>query len=113
MPSSLLFDNKGNLFISYYGIREIGFSILDTNGNWQHYSKSNSKLPDNSIAEMKMDKSGNIWMTTDKGLVKYNNLEITAYQLRDESLENLLYGIAIEDNTIWITSCFGLIKFNE
>ncbi|MBP1672325.1 MAG: hypothetical protein H6Q25_140 [Bacteroidetes bacterium] len=113
IPSALCFDQNGNLFIGYYGNGDIGFSILDTNGHWQHFSTFNSDLPSNSIRDIKMDELGNLWMCSDDGLVKYTNGEIISYNLRKDYDENFLYYLAIEDNTIWITSCFGLIKFNE
>jgi ligand-binding sensor domain-containing protein len=113
IPTALCFDQIGNLFIGYYGNGEIGFSILDTNNHWKHYSKSNSDLPDNSICDIKMDKYGILWMTTNKGLVKFDNGVISSFNLRDNIDENYLYNIAIEENTIWISSSFGLIKFNE
>lgn len=110
---SLKFNKKGDLFIGYGGNAEGGLSILDIKGKWQHFNKNNSNMPDNMVRDIEFDKEGNVWMATNNGLVKFSHGIITPYYFRKGQYQNVLMDIAIQDNTIWIASTFGLIKFDE
>lgn len=63
----------------------------------------NSNLPSNTIYNIKCDKAGNLWIATDKGLVKYDGTNFKVFNLQngfpDNEVVNLFYDEAI--NSIW------------
>lgn len=110
---SLKFLNKGKLFIGYGGNADGGFSILE-NTNWIHYNKSNSKLSDNMVRDIEIDGNGVYWLATNDGLNKVDKDGlITPIFFYEEHNVTMISDIAIEGNTIWVATNFGLIEIKQ
>ena len=73
------------------------------------YNIDNSSLPSNSIRCIDIDKFGNKWIVTDKGLVKFNGSEWIVYNDLTSG-----YCIAIDkDNIKWIGTVEGVLKYDD
>jgi ligand-binding sensor domain-containing protein len=45
-------------------------------GNWTYYNTRNSGLPDDWVNAIAIDKQGNIWIGTGKGLAKFDGMKL-------------------------------------
>lgn len=67
------------------------------------FNTANTSLPSNNIYKILCDKNGNVWLGTDKGLVKYNGTNFKIFNtqngLADEDVVNLFY--EPKENNIW------------
>jgi len=67
------------------------------------FSVENSNLPSNNIYKILSDDDGNIWLGTNKGLVKYNGTDFKTFNtqkgMADDDVVNLFY--QKEENHIW------------
>src|SRR6187549_529855 len=81
---------------------------------YTEYNISNSGIPSNNITDVILDASGNKWMTSDNGLVKFDGVLWTVYNTSNSALptNNLLNLKMDGSNNFWISSASGLIKFN-
>lgn len=80
-------DNEGNL---WFGTMASGIDKLDmTTGKFTNYSTTDG-LPGNSITSILVDSVNNLWIATDKGLVKFNpkTKEIVVFDPKD-GLQNM------------------------
>ncbi|GAB5380221.1 MAG: EAL domain-containing protein [Aliiglaciecola sp.] len=69
-PSNVLLDDFGTLWISYPGH---GLYGLDpTTFEQKYFFNSNNLLPTNMVFGLNKDETGNIWMGSHKGLLKFN-----------------------------------------
>lgn len=110
---SLKYLKKGKLFIGYGGNLDGGFSILE-NENWTHYNKKNSKLSNNMVRDIEIDKNGNLWLATNDGLNKVDlNGKITPIYFYEGNNITMIADIAVEGNVIWVATSFGLIKIEQ
>lgn len=109
---SLKFRPDGALIIGYGGgFGGGGFSILSNNfKKWTHYNKSNSRIPDHMIRDIEFDGT-NYWMASNNGLVRKDNITMSAIFFREGMFKNVIMDIALEGNTVWIATNFGLIKY--
>lgn len=104
------FKENNDLLVGYGGgFGNGGFSVL-SDKKWVHYNKSNSKIPDHKVRDMEFDGS-NYWMATNNGVIQFNENELKPLLFRDGMFMNVILDIAIENETIWIASNFGLIRY--
>ncbi|MBY0543507.1 MAG: histidine kinase [Sphingobacteriaceae bacterium] len=77
-----------------------------------NYNNYNSNLPSNTIYSIKCDKAGNLWLGTDKGLVKYDGTNFKIFNgFPDNDIVNLFY--EEDTNSIWcLTYNSKIIKVN-
>jgi hypothetical protein len=68
-----------------------------------HYTTQNSPLPSNTIKEVLADTNGNIWMTTNNGLVKYTAGNWEIYNTSNSGIHsnNLSYFYIDNKNNVW------------
>ena len=94
--------------------------------NWTVYNKLNSKLPDNNICCISLDKHGNKWIGFGEyyestiedhagGLIKFNGIDWTIYNTFNSGLpDKNVVAIAIdEDDNKWIGTYNGLAIFDD
>jgi ligand-binding sensor domain-containing protein len=104
-----------NIWIGTY---KGGLLRLDpSTGEKVFFNRSNSDIPNNSIALVAVDKKGYKWIGTydGGGLVKYDDTTWTIYNNRNSGIpDNMIRSMAIDScNNIWIgTEYFGLVKFD-
>ena len=104
-------DNK--LIVGYGGgFGDGGFSIIE-NEKWNHFNKTNSKVPDHMVRDIEIGKGGVVWMATNNGLIRMDGKEIAPILFREGMYKNVILDIEIDDTTIWIATNFGLIKIEE
>ncbi len=92
-----------------------GSTILSQSPEWITYNTSNSGLPDNSVGLIAIDGSGNKWIDTREGLVKFDGSNWTVYNSTNSGLpDNYIRALAIDgsDNK-WIGADSKLAKFND
>jgi hypothetical protein len=75
--------------------------INKNNGaNWIIYNTSNSALPSNTISSIAIDGSGNKWIGTGGGLVKFNGTNFIVADTNNSDLpDDGISSIAIEGRT--------------
>ncbi|WAC42523.1 sensor histidine kinase [Pedobacter sp. SL55] len=80
-----------------------GFAYGQTQRLSYRFNTTNTNLPSNNIYKIHCDKNGNVWLGTDKGLVKYNGTNFKTFNtqngLADEDVVNLFY--QPKENNIW------------
>ena len=88
--------------------------IVDPNfPEWTVYNSSNSSLP-GTASHIAIDHSGNKWISTKAGLVKFDGKNWTIYNRSNSGLPSInISFLASDKNNIWIgTQDSGLVKFN-
>jgi len=71
---------------------------------WMVYDTTNSPLPDNRTYKVLEDDFGNIWASTEKGLIKFDGVNWTVYDSvpgTNYALKNL-FALAYDDINDWI-----------
>jgi ligand-binding sensor domain-containing protein len=78
------------------------------------FNTDNSDLPSNWIHCIAIDNSGNKWIGTDDGLVKFDGINWTIYNTENSGLPyNEINTLLIEsENRIWIGTGGGLVMFD-
>jgi ligand-binding sensor domain-containing protein len=104
---------KGNLFI--LSTKEKGLVFWDEKKAWSISTKEG--LLSNECRKAMLDKQGNIWVTTNKGISKIEMTTDGKFEINNLTAnEGLLNGdvnnFNIIDNEVWIPNESGLTKFN-
>ena len=98
----------------YIGHVDRGFSILSikdkTVKNFTHEPQTPNSLPGNEVTCVYKDKSGNIWIGTDRGMVLFNPEAESFIPFDDKTncISHRVYDIhQLDDNRLWIAMEFG------
>lgn len=108
-------DGNGNLYI---GHSEKGLSIVSIKNNfcknYRHIPGNQNSLPDNSVNVIYKDKSHNIWLGTNNGLVLFNPQKesFTTFRQMEDNEHSLLGNQVADikqmnDGTLWISTYLG------
>lgn len=81
---------------------------------WVSYTTTNSKLPNNQINAIAIDKNGVKWVATANGLARLKGTDWTIYSAANSPLpSSFIQAVATEDDgSVWIGTDKGLAKFN-
>jgi ligand-binding sensor domain-containing protein len=110
----LKFTSNDKLIIGYGGGMGNGGFSIKSGVEWTHFNKSNSHVSDNMIRDIEVDEKGNYWMASNNGLIKLSAKgEIESILFRDGMYQNTIFDIAIENNTVWVATNFGVIEYHE
>ena len=114
-PQSALIDKQGILWINYPGI---GLYGLDSTSREQKYFfSSDNLLPTNAIYDLQLDQQGNIWMSSQAGILRFDplHLQIQRYGLA-QGLKNLDFNrfasITFADGRLAYGSPTGITVFD-
>ncbi len=113
--------------VTAIGVSEKHFWIGTTKGLWKikrsngktvHYHKGNSMLPSDNISSIAVEPDGNLWVGTDKGIMRYDNYTFYTLTSDNTSIPDCnITSIAIDDlDRIWLGTSTGgitLIKKNK
>ena len=98
----------------YIGHVQHGFSVLSIKDkkvkNFRHNPQDPHSIPGNEVLCIYKDRSGNIWIGTDKGLALYNpqSDDFMAFNHPQEGIPNRVYDIQqLDDHRLWIATEFG------
>jgi ligand-binding sensor domain-containing protein len=112
--TSISFDSEGTAWLGTFKQ-----GIIKYNGDMVLYDANNSSLPDSIVIwDIAVDKHDNVWIGTDKGLIKFDKNIFTIYNTSNSPLaEDVVWAISIdESNNLWLASCRfqqgGLMKFD-
>lgn len=114
-PSDVLIDENNILWITYPGFGLVGLDALTYEKKF-FYNRLNL-LPNNSIFDMQLDKKGNIWLSSNSGLIKFstNNHQIQKFN-HEQGLTNSEFNsgtsLALTDGRLVFGSPKGLIFFD-
>ncbi len=96
------------------GLNASGQDISDFTA--QHYTSDNG-LPQNSVMQLKADKNGFIWMTTQGGLVRFDGTHFATYNLTNvpELVTNRIIDLGLTgDSTIYFKdTSFKVFSFDQ
>lgn len=109
-PIDMAFTNDSTCIIAYQHFTEGGFIVKQGN-TWTSYNKDNSELPSNMINDIEVDQNGFCWIATEKGLAKFDGDKVSSVRFGDSSSLNRLTSLSINEDTLWIGSAGGLIKY--
>jgi len=98
---SIAFDNEGCAWIG-----TLNQGLLRFDEKVVHFNSSNSILPDSfTILAMDVDKSGNMWIGSDIGLIKLKNNKFEIFDRSNSPILSNIYSLAVDDeNSIWFTN---------
>lgn len=111
-------DGNGNLYI---GHSDKGLSIISIKNNfcknYRHIPGNQNSLPDNSVNVIYKDKSHNIWLGTNNGLVLFNPQKesFTTFRQMEDNEHSLLGNQVADikqmnDGTLWISTYLGGVR---
>ena len=104
----IVMNTKIILLFSFLLINKISFSQ-----NWKFWDMSNSNIPSNTITDVAVDASDNVWISTYNGVAKFNGTSWVIYNQSNSPVPNdVCYSIATEGNKVWIGSVWGLVEFD-
>ena len=75
--TNILVDSKNRIWCICYGQ---GLLMYDNN-KWHFYNKDRSSLPENVFESMALDKYDNLWLVGAYGLVKFDGINSTSFNL--------------------------------
>src|SRR5579872_7492923 len=76
-----------------------------------HYTVENG-LPSNTVYDLYRDSKGFIWLSTDKGIVKYNGIEFEKYTTNDGLPDNEIFFFKEDyENRVWMSCYNGQLCF--
>ena len=112
--TSIAFDSKGTAWI---GTFQQG--LIKYDGSITHFDSTNSSLPDSILIwSIAVDKGDNIWIGSNKGLIKFDRKTFVIYNKSNAPLlTDNVFALAVDANNIlWFTSCVfregGLMKYD-
>lgn len=81
--------------------------------SFRHYTTEDG-LPSSEIYSVIQDKKGNMWMGTDRGLVKFDGYEFRTFTTRDGLTDNTVFKL-YEDvkGRIWMVTISGRVFYHE
>lgn len=114
---SLLIDKNENLWIgTQSGLNVINLNDFDNRVyHIKHYFFDNKLLSGDDILSLFQDKNGKIWIGTKaKGLYDFDGTNFHKINIKKEDSEvTAIHSISQDDaNNLWISSNFGIIKYN-
>ena len=114
-PSDVLIDENNIMWITYPGYGLVGLDALTYEKKF-FYNKQNL-LPNNSVFDMQLDTKGNIWLSSNSGLIKFStkNHQIQKYN-HEQGLTNSEFNsdtsLTLSDGRLVFGSPKGLIFFD-
>lgn len=105
---SLLYDNKGNLWLGYWSK---GLWMITRNHSVTHFSAKNG-ISAEDIRNLYLDREKRIWiMTRYKGVFKYSNGKFTQYSEKDGLNSNWVFN-TVEDKkgAMWFNTSKGVCR---
>ncbi|MES2761986.1 MAG: T9SS type A sorting domain-containing protein [Bacteroidota bacterium] len=108
--TSFLVDNSGNKWIGFRALNatsnNVGLVKYD-NSTWTLYNTTTSPaLPTNSVTALSKDNSGNIWIGSTTGLIKYDGTNFTNYPSVSVNC------IEAVGNQVYVGTNAGLLRFD-
>lgn len=78
---------------------------------WNHFTRSNSKLPNDAVQDIEVDANGVVWVATLEGLVSIDSSAWTVFTKDNSTLpNNFVYAIARQGNTLWLGMSDFLVR---
>jgi ligand-binding sensor domain-containing protein len=111
--SGIVADTHGGVWFSYYNS---GLSYFDGN-NWETFTTADG-LADNSIKDMTIDQSGNIWFAHSDKVSKFDGARWSIYQRGQRFYENgtnviQTPSIAVDhQGNLWVTADGGVTRYD-
>ncbi|TLX78162.1 response regulator [Labilibacter sediminis] len=115
----VLAKSKTGIWVGSYdkGLHKV---VIDNNGklkffNFRYQSDNTNSINSDRIADVIADKDDNIWVATNKGLCKINELRGAVERFKvipDVNNQNIADVFIDENNTLWIATYFGLFYTN-
>ena len=84
-----------------------GITVINENGMIVKELNEDNGFPTNSIRNMALDGFGNIWATSNEGLVNIVGEKYVVHNMDDGFFSNRMHGISINSNgLIWVEMIF-------
>jgi ligand-binding sensor domain-containing protein/serine phosphatase RsbU (regulator of sigma subunit) len=96
-------DSNNNLYIGTYS----GLTIYSNNNTTKHFSIKDG-LPDNTINDIKVKNTNNIWLATEKGLVHFNGTHFKTFTTKNGLVNNYCRTLETHKQKLWIGTQGGL-----
>lgn len=96
-----------------FGTIQAGLYILDTRGRLLAHLDRNSGLPDQAIYSMRVDHSGGLWLTLDRGIVRVEVANPLTQFHENNGLIGAVLSIDRFQNTIYAATTQGIFKMQS
>ncbi|PCI64156.1 MAG: hypothetical protein COB38_12940 [Gammaproteobacteria bacterium] len=113
--NQLYYDNNDNIWIGSLSEGIIRYNFTSKKLSSYKNTKNKTILSGNWIKSFLQDSSGDIWVGSSQGLMKYQ-AETDSFQflsLREDGTKDTIYGLLQDDNDfIWASTNQGLVRFH-
>lgn len=102
--TAIAFDSRGTAWLGTFDQ-----GLIKYDGSIAVYNKTNSTLPDGMIIwDIAIDKSDNVWIGSNKGLIKYDHSRFNLFNKKNSPMvvtDNVFTLSVTDDNIVWFSSC--------
>jgi signal transduction histidine kinase/ligand-binding sensor domain-containing protein/DNA-binding response OmpR family regulator len=106
-------DNNGNLWLGHWGLGLSKFNIK--NNTFTNYQQDNSDLPSNVISNLILSPTGELWISTQKGLTQFipSTGKFNNYPLFEDGRNHYFHDMLLADNGLmWLSTSNGIRRFD-
>ena len=115
----IFIDNVGNKWVGFNGGVPSAVAIAkydNSSSTWTYWNKASMGITtttiSNSVKAIAQDNSGNIWIGTTSGLIKYDGLNFTVYTTVNGLPNNYIYSLEYSNNMLYIGTGNGLSRYD-
>ncbi len=106
----LAIDNQNNIWISSGGD---GIYVFDQTNFIEHYTTTNSGLPNSPLNSINFDNNDNLWIgTVYDGLIKFDGTNWTEFNTSNSIIADNNVSIQTSNNDIWVSTSHRIQKFD-
>lgn len=115
--TSLAIDKQGNKWLGFTNFLSTSPAAVakynSLGGFWTFYNSANTPVfPSNKVNAIACDTSGNVWIGTIAGLVKYDGINFTCYTTTNGLPANNILSLDCIGNMVYIGTYNGLCRYN-
>lgn len=112
--TALMIDNSGHKWIGMTStVASQGGLVYYDGINWTLYNTASTpSMPSNLVQCLAKDNSGNVWIGTPAGLVKWNSGNFTTYTTANGLPGNDIKSLASSGNMLYVGTYHGLSRFD-
>lgn len=109
----ILEDRRGRLWFASQGNGLYRYE--QTEGHWSHFRQTRNRpgtLPTNQILSLETDAEGNLWIGTDRGLLRWDDTRECFLAIPLQTPSNVISSITAEGDRLWLGTLNGLVLYH-
>ncbi|MBK7669000.1 MAG: hypothetical protein IPJ32_17650 [Sphingobacteriaceae bacterium] len=115
----IFIDNAGNKWVGFNGAGLSGAAFAkydDASSSWTFWNRSTmaifSSTVSSNVKAFAQDNAGDIWIGTASGLIKYNGVSFTVYNIASGLPSNAINCLEYSNNMLYIGTQNGLSRYD-